>query len=80
MEIKVNINPLKAARELPYLGRKIMYNNSDLLVLYSNLWKSYIILGMVEMVLGKMGAPIKVWSMMYKALFQVVLLYGRKSG
>ena len=31
---------------------------------------------MVEKVLGKTGALIKVWERMYKALVRVVLLYG----
>ena len=33
---------------------------------------------MVEKVLGKIGAPIKSWAMVYKAVFQAVLLYGSK--
>ena len=32
--------------------------------------------GMVAKVLDNMGYPIKAWAIMYKAVVQVVLLYG----
>ena len=66
--IKVNINPLDAATELPYLGKTITYHNSDWVELYRNLGKSQRRWGMVEKVLGKTGSPIKVQAMMYNKL------------
>ena len=79
MKIKVNIKPLEANIELPYLGRTITYNNSDWEALYINLRKSQRRWGVVEKVLGKMGEPIKLRAIMYKALFQEMLLYGSES-
>ena len=78
MAIKVNLNPLEASTVLPYLKSTIMYNNSEWAALYSNLQKYQRSWGMVEKVLGKAGALIKVCNMMHKAVFQSVLLYGRK--
>ena len=54
------------------------YNNSYWAELYSNLWKSQRIWGMMEKVLGNMWVPIKARDMMYKAVVLAVLLYGRK--
>ena len=31
---------------------------------------------MLEKVLGNMGAPIKAWKIMYKAVVQMVIMYG----
>ena len=78
MAIKVNLNPLGATTGFPYLGRTITYNKIDWAEIYSNLRKSQRIWGMVEKVLGKKGELIKACEMMYKAVFQVVLMYGRE--
>ena len=76
--IRVNLNPLKATTAFPCLGRTITYNNSDWVALCSNLCKSKRRWGVVEKVLSKTGAPIKVRAMMYKTVVQEVLLYGRE--
>ena len=76
MAIKVNINPLEAATALPYLGRKIMYNNSEWAALYRNMHKSQRRWWVVEKFIGKTIATIKLHSMMYKVLVQAVSLYG----
>ena len=64
MEIKINLNPIKETTYLPYLGRKITYNNSYWEALYSNLWKAQRIWEIVEEFLEKMGSPIKERAMM----------------
>ena len=74
--IKVNMNPLEATTDFPYLGHPITYNNSDWAALYSNLQKDQRRWGMVEKVPGKMGKLIKERTMMYKAVVQAVILYG----
>ena len=53
-----------------------MYNNSNWVASYSNLRKAQRIWGMFSNVLGKTGAPIKSWVMVYKAVLHVLLLYG----
>ena len=72
------MNPLEAATAFPCLGRTITYNNNYWVAIYSNLRKSHRRWGMVEKFLGKTGKPIKARAMMYKAVVQLVLLYGRK--
>ena len=76
MVIKVNLNPLEAAILFLHLRRTITYNNSDWAELHRNLRKSHGIWGMIVKVIGKTGRPIKVQVMMYKVVFQAVLLYG----
>ena len=78
MAIRVNLNPYEATAELPQIGHTITYNNSDWTGLYSNPQKAQRIRSMVEKVLNKTGAPIKVCAMVYKVAFQAGLLYGRK--
>ena len=70
------MNPIEATTAFPYLGRAVMYNNSEWEALYSNLRKFHRIWGMLAKVLGKTGAPIKARAMVYKVVVQVVLLYG----
>ena len=57
----------------------IMYNNNDWAYLYSNLRKAHRRKGVVLNVLVKTGVTIKYQSMMYKAVFQAVLMYGSES-
>ena len=59
MAIRVVLNPLEVTTVFPYLVRTFMYNNSDWVALYSNMWKYQRRWGMVENVLGKTGDPIK---------------------
>ena len=49
------MNPLGATHSLPYLGRPVIYNNSDWEDLYSKLSKTQKIWRMAEKLLGKMG-------------------------
>ena len=77
MVIKFNLNPLEATAVLLYLGRTVMYNNSDWSDIYSNLSKAHRIWGMVEKVVGKTVEPTKAHEMMNKALVHAVILYGR---
>ena len=78
VSIRVNLNPLKATSAFPYLIHTVAYNNRNWAELYSNLRKAQRRWGVVEKVMGKTGAPIKYQAMMYKVVFQAVLLYGRK--
>ena len=57
-----------------------MNNNSDWEELYRNFQKDQRRWGVVAKVPGKKGATIKVCTMMYKAVLQVVLMYVKKSG
>ena len=77
MAIRVNLNPLKATTAFPCLRHTITYNNSYWVALCSNLCKSKRRWGVVEKVMGKTGAPIKACAMVYKAVVQEMLLYGR---
>ena len=74
--IKAKTEPLKEKTVFLYLWRTEMYNNSDRKALYSNLPTFQRIWGMVAKVLVKTGEPIKVYRMIYKMVFQAVLLYG----
>ena len=77
MAIKVNMNPHETTTAFTYLGITINYNNSHWEALYSNPWKAQRGWGVETKVLVKTGAPIKSRAMMYKAVVQAVLLYGR---
>ena len=76
--IRVKPNPLKVRTSLPYLRQTVMHNNSDWVLLYSNLQKYQSIWGMVSKVMGKTGLLIKARVNIYKAVLQAVLLYERK--
>ena len=76
MVIKVNLNPLEAAILFLHLRRTITYNNIDWAELHRNLRKSHGIWGMIVKVIGKTGRPIKLQAMIYKVVFEAVLLYG----
>ena len=78
MEIKVNLNPLKETTVFLYRGITIIYSNSDWAVLCRNLQTCQRRWGTVEKVMRKIGEPIKGQEMMYKAVVQAVILYGRK--
>ena len=68
MTIKVNLNLFEATTVLPYLGRKITYNFSDWVPLYSNLRKYRRGCGVLAKVLGKTGSSIRMSAMMYKVV------------
>ena len=77
MAIRVNLNPLGETAAFLYLRRTVKYNTSDWAALYSNLRKSQGIWGMVAKVLGNTKALIKSQLVMYKAVFKVMLFYGK---
>ena len=68
MDIRVKMNLLEAKTEFPYLRRTVRYKNCDWTELYRNLRKDQRRWAMLDNVLGKKGAPIKAWAMMYKAV------------
>ena len=78
MAVRVNLIYLEETAEFPYLGIMVTYNNSDWELLYSHFRKAQKIWGMVSKFLGKKGAPIKAWEMIYKSVFRALLLYDSK--
>ena len=68
-----------AAAEFPYLGHTVTYNNSNWAALYQNLWKAQRWWEMVGKVVMKTGGKVRARVMLYRAIVQSVLLYGRKS-
>ena len=77
--IRVNLNSLESTTFSPYLGRTIMYNNSDWEALYINLRKYQRRWGIVANVMGKTGAPIKACTMISKVVFQTAIIHGIES-
>ena len=75
MAIREQLEPLKATTTFPYLGRTVMYNNSNWEALYSKVRKAQQRWGIVTKVMWNTGAPIKSRSVMYKVVVQAVLLY-----
>ena len=63
----------------PYLGRTITYNNINWSALYHNLEKARRRWGMVLRVLEKTGEAVIDREIMYKAVVQTMMLYGRES-
>ena len=61
---------------LPYLVHTVAYNNSKGVSLYQNLKKAQRQWGMVAKLMTKAGVVVRLQSMIYKAVFQTVLLYG----
>ena len=80
MLTRVKLNRLEVMPALPYLRRTVTCNNSDWVVIYSNLHKAHRRWGMSTKGLGKTGALIKPQAMIYKEAVQEVLLYERKYG
>ena len=54
------------------------FNNSDWADLYQNLRKAWCWWGMVEKVSMRTGVAVRARAMLYKALVQMILLYGIK--
>ena len=79
MTIKVNLNPIKSAATLQYLGRSAAYKNIEWAALYHNLMKAQQMWGMVSRVLVKVGATMQALEMMYKTVVQMVLIYVSES-
>ena len=63
----------------PYLGRTITYKNINWSALYHNLEKARRRWGMVLRVLEKTGEAVIDREIMYKAVVQTMMLYGRES-
>ena len=75
MPVRVNLKPLDTMSALPYLGRMVVFNNSDWADLYGNLSKAQRRWGMVEKVLKNTGELVRSQVMLYKLVVQMVLLY-----
>ena len=78
VSLQINANTLLPFEPPPYLGSTIAYNNSDWTAVFQNLRKAQRRWGIISKLLTKTGA--KVWArrMTYKAVVQIMLLYGRK--
>ena len=61
------------------MGRTIAYNNSDWVVVYLNLRKSWRRWGITVRVLERTGAMVQSRGEIYKEMVQSVLLYGSNS-
>ena len=59
----------------PYLGRKIINNNSDWAAVYQNMSKTRRRWGMIVRVLTNTGETVQAQGIIYKALAQSVILY-----
>ena len=70
------MDPLESDLTFTYLVRTIVYNNRKWEGLYQNMRNVQRRWGMVSGVLVKIGETVRVGAMLYKALVQVVLLYG----
>ena len=76
--IRFKLDPLEETTAFSYLGRTVNLNNINWEALYINLWKAQIQWGLVAMFLENTGELIKSREMMYKAVVQAVIIYGRK--
>ena len=72
----INSEDLSLSEALPYLGRKIAYNNRNWAAVYKNLRKARRRWGMIVRVMANTGAIMRSLGMMYNAVAQLVLLYG----
>ena len=72
----INAETLPPLKAFPYLGHTIAYNNSDWEAVYLNLIKARRRWGIIAMVLEIIGATVRAQGEMYKAVAQLVLLYG----
>ena len=61
------------------MGRTVAFNNSNWASLYKNLSKAQRWLGVVVKLLTKTGVMVRAPAMMYRAVVQIVLLYGSNS-
>ena len=71
-----NTKPLDCMADFPYLGRTDTYNTSDWVALYAKLRKVQKHWGVVAKVLIQTEFHMKVQDMLYKAVVQMVFLYG----
>ena len=70
---------LPPLEDFTYLKRKIAYNNSDWAAVYQNLRKVWSQWRMISRVMEKTGSTVWARGNMYKAVAQLVLLYGSES-
>ena len=73
------MEPLEPAAAFPYLGRTVTFNNSNWVELYQKPYKAQRQWEMAEKVLTRMGVTVRMRAMIYKAMVQTVLIYGRGS-
>ena len=78
VSFQINVEDLPPSEALLYLGQTITYKKSDWPEVYQNLKKARRWWGMIARVLAKTGATVRVYGMMYKAVDQLVILYGIK--
>ena len=76
MSISVNAEPLEPATTFPYLGRIVAYKNSNWADLYQNIRKTHQRWEVVEKVVTNTGSRVQVRGVIYKAVVNVVILYG----
>ena len=75
----VNAESLGLSAAFPYLGLTVTYNNSDWASLYHNLCNVCRQWGVVGKVTKKIGTMVQTQGVFYKAITQLVLLYGIKT-
>ena len=68
LSIKVNLDPLEATAAFTYLGRNIMYNNSNWTDLYHNMEKARRWWVMLSKVMEKTGEAVRDREIMYKSV------------
>ena len=61
------------------MGQKITFKNSDWATVYLNMRKSLRQWGMIARVLERTGTTMRARGVMYKAVVQLVILYGSNS-
>ena len=74
--LQINAEDLPLSEAFSYLGWKIAYNNSDWAIVYQNLRKARGRWLMIAMVLVNTGSTVQARGVMYKAVIQLMLLYG----
>ena len=78
VSFQMNAETLPPSEAFLYLGRIIVYNNSDWVVVYQNLRKARMRWIMILRVLERTGATVRAQGSMYKAVAQLVILYSSK--
>ena len=71
------MEPLEPAAAFPYLVHTVTFNNRNWEELNQNPHKAQRQWEMVEKVLTRMGVTVQMRAMLYKAVVQMVLIYGR---
>ena len=77
--LQINSEALPLPEAFPYLGRMIAYNKRYWPAVYQNLKKARRRWGMIVRVLVNTGATVRACGMMYKAVYQLVIIYGSES-